>query len=423
MGRIPGDQDELVPLPVERGPGAVAPAGGPGGADRAGLDRPRRTLGLGALLVVLVGAAALAGIGTDKPPKAPGTAPATVTQGPLPGDDEPAPEGWRRGAPGPLRHRDGAVEVWTGSELVIWGGDPDGDSGAAYDPAADRWRAIAPAPIPARCQGTGAWTGREVLVWGRSCRLSPGPSPGRAHYEIAAAAYDPAADRWRVLPGGEVPGGQVILSVWTGHEWVLANPLGPTAALDPATDRWRTLAPIPRQFVSIAGHWDGHEVIVTGFDVGEKGPSAAGGAAHLHWAAAFDPASNRWRTLPDPPLELAGTSVWDGKELVAWDQNLHAFLLDPAREHWQKLPDVPVDFTDCAPQGARLGDAVFAEHCGQGALFRPGTGTWEQVPHPRSLAEVPVWTGHDALFWVGSFAGSTDGVWLYRPPGSGVNRG
>ena len=30
-------------------------------------------------------------------------------------------------------------------------------------------------------------------------------------------------------------------------------------------------------------------------------------------------------------------------------------------------------------------------------------------------AEPPVWTGRDALFWTGSFAGSGDGVWLYRP--------
>src|SRR4051794_16967421 len=160
MGRRSGE-DELVPLPVEHGPG---PADGAVGDDRPGLDRSRRTLGLGALLAVLVGAGALAGMDGGKRPEASGTAPATVARGPVPGDDEPAPEGWRRGAPGPLRHRDRAVEVWTGSELVVWGGDPDGDSGAAYDPAADRWRAIAAAPIPARFQGTGAWTGRDMLV-------------------------------------------------------------------------------------------------------------------------------------------------------------------------------------------------------------------------------------------------------------------
>jgi len=77
---------------------------------------------------------------------------------------------------------------------------------------------------------------------------------------------------------------------------------------------------------------------------------------------------------------------------------------------------VPVDFTDCPPQGALTGGVVFAEECGRGALFRPATGTWERIAHPRSLAERPLWTGRDAVFWVGRFAGSADGVWLYRPP-------
>jgi hypothetical protein len=129
-------------------------------------------------------------------------------------------------------------------------------------------------------------------------------------------------------------------------------------------------------------------------------------------------------TAPRPPPgagdeaapEGGATAVWDGQRLIAWDQNLHAAVLDPAGGPWQALPDVPVDFTDCTPQGARLGDAVFAEECGRGALFHPSTGTWERIPHPESLAEAPVWTGQDALFWVGRFDGSADGVWLYRPP-------
>lgn len=420
MGRRSEEDEELVPLPVEHGAPAVRDMGAPapdGPVDkRPGLDRSRRALGLGALLAVLVGAGALAGIDGDSRPEAPGAPPSTAARAPAPGDDEPAPDGWRRGSPGPLRHRERAVEVWTGSELVIWGGDPDGDSGAAYEPATDRWRAIAAAPIPARCQGTAAWTGREVLVWGRACRLTPGPSPGRPRYDIAAAAYDPTADRWRVLPAGPVVGGQVILSVWTGAEWVLANPLGSTAAFDPAADRWRVLAPVPREFSSIVGHWTGREVLVVGFDIGEKGPSVAAGAAFRHFAAALDPVANRWRFLPHPPLELATTAVWEGHRLIAWDQNLHVAALDPDGGPWQPLPDVPVDFTDCSPQGARLGEAVFAEHCGRGAIFRPRAGTWEKVPHPRSLAEPPFWTGQDAQFRVGSFAGSADGIWLYRPP-------
>ena len=156
-----------------------------------------------------------------------------------------------------------------------------------------------------------------------------------------------------------------MVSAWTGREWVVVSPAGPAAALDPTT--------------------------------------------------------GRWRTLPEPPLELAATAVWDGHRLVAWDQNLHAAALDPSEaDRWRALPDVPVDFSDCSPEGAMVGGAVFAEECGRGALLRPDRDVWERIAHPRSLSEPPTWTGHDAVFWVGSFAGSADGVWLYRPPGEAI---
>ena len=202
-----------------------------------------------------------------------------------------------------------------------------------------------------------------------------------------------------------------------GPSGSVANPVGPTAALEPASGRWRTLHSVPRPYTSIVGQWTGREVLVLGYDVQEKGPSTVG-ASFRHWAAALDPALDRWRTLPQPPLELAATAVWDGRRLIAWDQNLHTVALDPnAGTGWEPLPDVPVTFADCTPQGARSGDAVFAEQCGQGAIYRPSTGAWERIPHPQSLAEPPVWTGQDALFWVGRFDGSADGVWLYRPQG------
>ena len=404
MTRRPGEE-ELVPLPVE--PHRPLPDERP---ERAGLDRRQRDLGLAALLVVRVGAAVLSGLGDGPDGDRAPAAPAAGTS------DEPAPPGWRRGAPGPLRHRDSAVQVWTGSELVVWGGDPDGDSGAAYDPAADRWRMISPAPIPARCHGASAWTGREMLVWGEACRLGPGPSPGQPGRELAAAAYDPAGDRWRVLPTGPVTGGQSLLSVWTGTEWVLAGSAGPAAAFDPAADRWRTLPSLPRGYLSVAGYWTGREVLIFGVELSEEGPSAVGGA-HRHWAAALDPVSEQWRGFPDPPLELAATAVWDGTRLVAWDQNLRSAVLDPAPGGgWERLDDLPLDFTDCSPRGVLLGEVVFAEHCGRGAVLDRSAGSqWRPVPHPRSLAEPPVWTGGEALFWVGSFAGSADGVWLYRP--------
>jgi hypothetical protein len=265
MSRGSREEEELTPLPVERGtgweathsPGALAPVEGLKPGVSWGL-------GLGALLAVVVGAGVLSGLDRTRestparhpPPTGESASPAPA------GSDESAPPGWRRGSPGPLFHRDFAAQVWTGTELVVWGGDPDGDTGAAYDPKADAWRAIAPAPIPARCQGASAWTGREVLVWGRACRLTPGPSPGRSRYATAGAAYDPAADTWRMLPTGPIEAGSLATSVWTGGELVVLNPVSPTGVFDPARGRWRTLPPLPRPFTSIAAQWTGREVVV-----------------------------------------------------------------------------------------------------------------------------------------------------------------
>lgn len=65
-------------------------------------------------------------------------------------------------ATGPLAAREQHVAVWTGEEMVVWGGaltgepstlPPLADDGAAYDPAAGAWRALAPSPLAPRGLG------------------------------------------------------------------------------------------------------------------------------------------------------------------------------------------------------------------------------------------------------------------------------
>lgn len=86
---------------------------------------------------------------------------------------------------------------------------PDADplAGAAYDPAADRWRLLAPAPVVPRI----AWTGQEMLVWG-------GQSGSR--YFDDGAAYDPAPDRWRALPASPLAA-RFTFAVWSGTQMLV----------------------------------------------------------------------------------------------------------------------------------------------------------------------------------------------------------
>src|SRR5206468_5781011 len=61
--------------------------------------------------------------------------------------------------------------VWTGAEMIIWGGTEVGaskfNSGSRYDPATDTWRTTSGVQAPdVRKQHSAVWTGTEMIVWG-----------------------------------------------------------------------------------------------------------------------------------------------------------------------------------------------------------------------------------------------------------------
>ena len=69
-------------------------------------------------------------------------------------------------APAP---RGGHFAVWTGSEMIIWGGGgSNGTSyfnGGRYRPTTDSWVATCDQNAPVG-KGTAIWTGSEMIVWG-----------------------------------------------------------------------------------------------------------------------------------------------------------------------------------------------------------------------------------------------------------------
>ena len=207
---------------------------------------------------------------------------------------EPATGSWRRTSPAPIGGRWSHAVVWTGSEMVMWGGGDartDLSNGAAYDPVTDSWRKLPPAPISARVWMPIAWTGAEVVVWGGSSYSS-----NRAD----GAAYDPATNTWRKLPAAPIKGRHYHSVTWTGEELVVFGgynyhrSFSNGAAYDPVRNRWRKLprAPIkPRFQHSVI--WTGNEMIVFG-GTWDFGHIALGDGA------IYDPESNHWRRLvPD----------------------------------------------------------------------------------------------------------------------------
>jgi len=105
----------------------------------------------------------------------------------------PATGRWRR-LPGMEANRSAFAAVWTGRQVLIWGGltgtfqdQKIPPHGTAYDPAANRWSALPTAPLRGRSNPTAVWTGRQMIVWG-------GMVPGTQKTTLAAdgAAYRPA---------------------------------------------------------------------------------------------------------------------------------------------------------------------------------------------------------------------------------------
>ena len=97
-----------------------------------------------------------------------------------------------RGAQSAPAARDGVLTVWTGTRMLIWGGQPSGaynflNTGFCYDPIADSWNSMSVTNAPsARYSCTAIWTGREMIVWGGV----PASGGGNACLN-SGARYDP----------------------------------------------------------------------------------------------------------------------------------------------------------------------------------------------------------------------------------------
>jgi hypothetical protein len=103
----------------------------------------------------------------------------------------PVGDGWSRLPDAPLASA-GARAVWTGSEALFFGVGPDGWRGEAFDPAAIRWRILPDPPIERRDAFMLVWTGSELIVWGGGSRTGPPDRTG--------AAYDVGTNSWHRLP-------------------------------------------------------------------------------------------------------------------------------------------------------------------------------------------------------------------------------
>jgi len=183
-----------------------------------------------------------------------------------PGAAEPLPAS-------PLAGRIDPMAVWTGSTLIVWGGSvpkpttgesPFGD-GAMYDPLLKVWTMLPAAPISPRSNAAAVWTGTEMLIWG-------GSDNGSSVFD--GAAYSPTENTWRELPTFDLADTIRPTTIWTGSEMIVFegfNGSPHAGAYNPATNTWRTIATPPGRSPAPYPQavWTGTDVIAlltTGLD-------------------------------------------------------------------------------------------------------------------------------------------------------------
>ncbi len=318
----------------------------------------------------------------------------------------------------------GASVVWTGTQLIVWGGTVAAlptNTGGRYDLAADAWTPTSTTGAPtARSVAGAAWTGTELIVWGGFDGANRLNSGGR---------YVPATDTWSGMSTLNAPSPRFGHSMlWTGTELIvwggndgnsIVGNFGTTntgARYDPATDLWTPLstAGAPTGRFKAPAVWTGTELIVWGGDSG-NGYLASGGR--------YVVASDTWTataTLGAPVALDQHSAVWTGTEMIVWGGEDQSYKPQGSGSRYAPATDswAPVSLTG-APAARRTHTAVWTGTemivwggwngtavIDSGGRYLPASDSWTSTtltaaPSAR-FDHAAVWTGAVMVVWGGS---------------------
>jgi hypothetical protein len=308
--------------------------------------------------------------------------------------------------------------VWTGSRMIVWGGEGASNAGGIYDPLTDSWsvasRLNAPSP---RVRHVAVWTGQRMLVWGGSDVSGNDTASG--------GVYDPAADAWTSMSSIGAPSArESATAVWAGTRMIVwggrdsnFTALNSGGAYDPASDAWSAL-PLTGGSAARWGHtavWTGSRMLVWG------GKDTA--YVNLNSGAAYDPGLIQWSTLPltNAPAPRSGhTAVWTGDRMVIWGGFSNTYLntggsFVPAHNAWltATVTGAPSARNGHTAIWANGNMVIWGGYSGQGYFadggrYDPVSNFWQ----PLTTLNAPVarehhtaiWTGTRMIVWGGDFA-------------------
>jgi hypothetical protein len=210
--------------------------------------------------------------------------------------------------------------VWTGSEMIVWGGAVYGSSqgtgdGGRFNPSTNTWTSMSSigAPSPRKLHSA-VWTGSQMIVWGGM--------NGNNNFNDGSL-YNPITDSWTPMSSTNAPSARFRQNaLWTGSKMIIwggenniSGELNDGALYDPVTNSWTPMSmvgvPSPRGDNSAI--WTGSKMIVWG--------GAYPGNNMLNNGGTYNPTTNTWTTLCSvnaPIGRWLHGAVWTGSKMVIW---------------------------------------------------------------------------------------------------------
>ncbi len=283
---------------------------------------------------------------------------------------------------------DGRIDhtaIWTGSEMIVWGGEYYSggwvylNSGGRYSPATDSWQTVSSGTDcpTARDHHTAVWTGAEMIIWGGydgSACLNTG------------GKYNPVSNSWTATSTGtDCPTARDYhTAVWTGAEMIIwgggdyGGYLNTGGQYNPTTENWTptstgTNCPIARSWHF--AFWTGTVMIVWG-GYCSSGLTNSGGL--------YNPIEGTWAAtlagIAAPVMYEGISAVWTGSVMIVWG----GIYFDTENGIW-------------------IGSKY-------GSRYNPSTNSWLATSQGTSSLKgrgyhSAIWSGNEMIIW-GGWAGS-----------------
>ncbi len=297
--------------------------------------------------------------------------------------------------------------VWTGSEILLFGGSDDRGwpvgEGGAYDPETDSWRDLSNGwTDPATGRVTGivvteqatVWTGAEMILWGGVFRgVDDAPinrgwryRPQWDDWRIIGSGPD-IDDEWNLLPDLDplAPAARKNpLAVWSGSELIVWGGEGASGEslrdggrYDPATNSWSAMSRLGAPASAANGafaHLHGDEMLIWNGGSENQAPTAV----RTVQLASYSAAADRWQlsaagwepSFTESAFEVVqaddrllavgvvGSTVRYELEGWAYTLTIAAYEYDPTADRWRFGGEIEVEGLGSEPGSF---EAVWAE--------------------------------------------------------------